>query len=196
MTLRLKRAYDPPTPDDGARYLVDRLWPRGLTAERLRLAAWRKELAPSEEVRRAYCHDPAKFAAFRTAYRRELQLRPEPIAALRREIAAGSVTLVFGAKDVAHSNAAVLAEFLTEETTAPPRASHRVTAGLSSTSERTGATARRSSRPKAAPVRGSGARAAGVGPPAQGRRPPAPVADGRSEALVPTTGAVCRQGGG
>ena len=114
MSLRIKRAYDPAEASDGIRYLVDRLWPRGVSKERLRLAAWRKDLAPSEELRRRYRHDPVRFAEFRAAYRAELLRRPEALAALRAEGRAGPVTLVFAYREATISNAAVLLELLTE----------------------------------------------------------------------------------
>jgi uncharacterized protein YeaO (DUF488 family) len=114
MPIRTKRAYDPSSPDDGARYLVDRLWPRGVSSERLRLTAWRKELAPSDSLRRWFGHDPSRFEEFRRRYRDELSLEGAALHQLREEARSGTVTLVFGARDAAVSNAAVLAELLAE----------------------------------------------------------------------------------
>lgn len=116
MSVRTKRAYAPPSPEDGARYLIDRIWPRGVSAERLALTEWRKDLAPSDTLRRWYGHEPARFAAFRDRYRAELLTRPAALDALRRDAAKGTITLVFGARDPAYSNAAVLAELLQEGT--------------------------------------------------------------------------------
>jgi uncharacterized protein YeaO (DUF488 family) len=113
--IRLKRAYEPATDADGRRYLVDRLWPRGVTKEALRLTAWLREIAPTDELRRDYCHDPALFGEFRRRYREELRARAATLAELRRESRDGTVTLVLAAKDVERSNAAVLAELLDEE---------------------------------------------------------------------------------
>lgn len=113
MPLRLKRAYEPADPGDGRRYLIDRLWPRGRSARDLQLAAWRKELSPSDALRRDYCHDPALFPEFRRRYRTELAQQPGAVQELRQEIRDGTVTLVYGARELALSNAAVLAEFLT-----------------------------------------------------------------------------------
>jgi uncharacterized protein YeaO (DUF488 family) len=110
--VRLRRAYEPPSPTDGSRYLVDRLWPRGVSADRLRLTEWRKDLAPSERLRRWYGHDPARFNRFRTEYRSELDQQRDAIGRLRTEARRGTVTLVFAARDADHSNAAVLAEVI------------------------------------------------------------------------------------
>ena len=112
MPVRLKRAYEPAVPEDGHRYLVDRLWPRGVSADRLQLTAWRKDLAPSEELRRWYCHDPTLYPEFRVRYRAELEANPRALRSLREESRVGIVTLVFGARDVQHSNASALAEVL------------------------------------------------------------------------------------
>ncbi|HTP56331.1 MAG TPA: DUF488 family protein [Thermoplasmata archaeon] len=120
MTVRTRRAYEPPGPDDGHRYLVDRLWPRGVSAERLRVERWRKDLAPSEALCRWYGHDPARFPEFRRRYRTELLADPARWSGLCAEAADGPVTLVFGARDVVHSNAAVLAELLTERSGGRP----------------------------------------------------------------------------
>ena len=108
--IRLKRAYDPPAPADGARILVDRLWPRGLSKERAQVDLWLKEIAPSAELRRWFGHDPAKWAEFRKRYDAELANNPsleELRALIRRD---RRVTLLFGARDVEHNNAVVLRE--------------------------------------------------------------------------------------
>lgn len=110
--IRIKRAYEPVEAGDGARLLVDRLWPRGLTKEKLKLRSWQRELAPSGALRKWFGHDPGKWAGFQERYRKELSARGdalEPILALARK---GTVTLVFGAKDVEHNHALVLKEFL------------------------------------------------------------------------------------
>jgi uncharacterized protein YeaO (DUF488 family) len=117
MVIRIKRAYELPGSADGTRYLIDRLWPRGVSAAALRLTAWRKHLAPSDALRRWYRHDPSKFAEFRMRYRRELLARPKELEALWLEASEGTVTLVYGARDAQWSNAAVLAELLSERGT-------------------------------------------------------------------------------
>jgi uncharacterized protein YeaO (DUF488 family) len=111
VTIRLKRAYDEPTPDDGVRVLVDRVWPRGVRRDALDLAAWVPEVAPSDELRRWFGHRVERWPEFRERYRRELA-QPERRAALdrlRERAAAGTLTLVFGARDVDHNQAVVIA---------------------------------------------------------------------------------------
>lgn len=115
MPVNLKRAYLPAEPSDGRRYLVDGLWPRGLSQERLRVDRWLREIAPSPELRRWYGHEPGRFAEFRRRYRSELALRPELLASLVEEASRGTLTLVFGARDETRSNAAVLRERIEEE---------------------------------------------------------------------------------
>lgn len=108
----VKRAYEPPAPDDGQRVLVDRIWPRGVTREALRIDAWLKDLAPSSALRRWFGHDPAKWDEFRRRYGAELDAAGEPVAELRRLWRAGPVTLVYGARDEAHNNAVALRDWL------------------------------------------------------------------------------------
>jgi uncharacterized protein YeaO (DUF488 family) len=110
--VKLKRVYDPVSPTDGRRFLVERLWPRGLSKERLHLTAWLKEVGPSTELRKWFNHDPMKWSQFRTRYFRELDSRPEfwrPILAAARR---GPVTLVYSSHDEEHNNAVALKEYL------------------------------------------------------------------------------------
>ena len=112
--VRVRRVYDEPAGDDGARVLVDRLWPRGLTKARADLTEWCKEVAPSTELRRWYGHDPAKFNEFARRYRAELE-QPERAAALRHlhDLAGSrSLTLLTAVRDTDISEAAVLADLL------------------------------------------------------------------------------------
>lgn len=112
MRILLKRVYDPPAPQDGARYLVDRLWPRGLSKTALALTGWLKDLAPSHELRRWFGHDPARWEVFRQRYWRELEQNPR-IEDLVRELAQHPcVTLLYAATDPLHNQAVVLREFL------------------------------------------------------------------------------------
>lgn len=114
--IRVRRVYDEPAPDDGARVLVDRIWPRGLRKEIARLDDWVKDAAPSTELRTWYGHDPAKFAEFRRRYTAELAA-PAGRAALgklRDQAAAGPVTLLTATRDTDHSQAAVLAELVSQ----------------------------------------------------------------------------------
>jgi uncharacterized protein YeaO (DUF488 family) len=112
--IRIKRAYADPAPDDGARILVDRLWPRGLKKESARLDAWLKDIAPSDALRKWFGHDPDKWPEFRRRYSRELAQAEaaEGLKALRERVARGPVTLVYAAADEARNNAVVLAGFL------------------------------------------------------------------------------------
>jgi uncharacterized protein YeaO (DUF488 family) len=112
--VQVRRAYEPLSTSDGVRVLVDRLWPRGLRKDAARVDEWLKAVAPSDELRRWYGHDPAKFAEFRRRYSAELE-EPERAAAFRhlQELAArGPVTLLTATRDVEHSQAADLARRL------------------------------------------------------------------------------------
>lgn len=112
--IMIKRVYDPPSGDDGQRILVDRLWPRGLSKEKAHIALWMKDIAPGDELRRWFAHDPEKFAEFRRRYEAELAASParEKLDELRSLAQAGPVTLVFAAKDTEHNNAVVLRDLL------------------------------------------------------------------------------------
>lgn len=108
--VRTRRAYGRPAADDGYRVLVDRLWPRGLKKDALRLDLWAKDLAPSPALRRWFGHDPARFAEFARRYHAELRAGPARalLSDLTRRAAQGTVTLVYGARDERHNGAAVL----------------------------------------------------------------------------------------
>lgn len=110
-----KRVYEPAGPEDGHRVLVDRLWPRGCSKASLALDAWLRDLAPSDEVRRAFAHEPERFAAFRAAYRAELTAAPALWQPLLERARGGTLTLLYAAHDEEHNNAQVLAEFLAEQ---------------------------------------------------------------------------------
>ncbi|MFH5820996.1 DUF488 domain-containing protein [Georgenia sp. AZ-5] len=112
MTFAIARVYDPPGEDDGARVLVDRLWPRGLAKDGARIDLWLKDVAPSTQLRREFHHDPERFAEFTRRYRDELAGNPavERLRELERE--RGRVTLLYGAKDTEHNQAVVLRDFL------------------------------------------------------------------------------------
>ncbi len=112
MNIQLRRAYEPPSPHDGRRFLVDRLWPRGKTKASLQLDAWVKDVAPSTELRKWFGHDPAKWPEFKERYRQELEAHPEVLAPLRDAAREGPITLVYGAKDEQHNEAVVLKEVL------------------------------------------------------------------------------------
>jgi uncharacterized protein YeaO (DUF488 family) len=112
--LRCKRSYEPPSADDGKRYLIDRLWPRGITKDALRLTEWLKVLAPSPGLCDWFGHDPARFRLFRSRYRKELGHHGELLERLELEARHGTVTLVCSARDVDHCNGTVLRELLQE----------------------------------------------------------------------------------
>ena len=112
--VRARRVYDDPSPEDGRRVLVDRIWPRGLAKAKAGIDQWAKDVAPSTELRRWYGHEPARFEEFRRRYQAELA-EPQRQAAVRhlRELArSGPLTLVTATRDVEHSQAAVLVEQL------------------------------------------------------------------------------------
>jgi uncharacterized protein YeaO (DUF488 family) len=110
--VRLKRAYEPASPSDGYRVLIDRLWPRGVSKQRANLDAWEKELPPSAELREWFGHDPTRFPEFRRRYRRELAAQEDKLQELRQRARAGRVTLIYSARDSQHNDAVVLAEIL------------------------------------------------------------------------------------
>jgi uncharacterized protein YeaO (DUF488 family) len=110
--IQLKRAYEPPTRDDGVRILIDRLWPRGMTKESAAIDEWFKDVAPSTELRQWFGHDPARWQEFRRRYARELRQNPEHLSKLRERARQGRVTLVFSAHDEAHNDAVVLRNLL------------------------------------------------------------------------------------
>ncbi|MBK5205992.1 MAG: DUF488 domain-containing protein [Polaromonas sp.] len=110
--IRIKRAYEPPAHDDGARILIDRLWPRGVKKEALALDQWAKELAPSTELRQWFGHDPARWQEFRQRYAAELRPHADLLESLRTLARKGPITLVYGAHDEAHNNAVAMREFL------------------------------------------------------------------------------------
>lgn len=114
MSISVKRAYDPPSPADGYRVLVDRLWPRGVSKVKLKIDEWMKEIAPSAELRKWYGHEPEKWPEFRKRYRAELEKSPwrELLAGLVDRARRGKVTLVIGARDTGHANGAVIGELV------------------------------------------------------------------------------------
>lgn len=110
--VRLQRAYDEPTPDDGYRVLVDRVWPRGRTKERLRLGEWARDLGPSTQLRKWFGHDPARWTEFQARYHAELADpgRSRTLDLLAERARRAPVTLVFGAHDPEHNQARVIAD--------------------------------------------------------------------------------------
>jgi len=110
--IKLKRAYDRASRDDGVRYLVERLWPRGMKKTRLQLDGWLKEVAPSPELRKWFGHDTEKWPQFRQRYFAELKTHEESLEPLLQAARRGSVTLVFSSHDTEHNAAVALRDYL------------------------------------------------------------------------------------
>ncbi|MCA0047903.1 DUF488 domain-containing protein [Mesorhizobium sp. B283B1A] len=110
--LEVKRIYEPPASDDGQRVLVDRVWPRGVSKKDAALTLWLKDIAPSDELRKWFGHEPARWADFQKRYRAELDGNGEAVTQLRELLGDGKVTLLYGAHDEAHNNAVALARYL------------------------------------------------------------------------------------
>jgi uncharacterized protein YeaO (DUF488 family) len=110
--IRIKRVYDPPETGDGVRFLVERLWPRGVKKENLPIDGWLKDVAPSTDLRRWFAHDPAKWNEFRRRYVAELAGSPEALRPIRQAARRGNVTLLYSAHDTEHNSAVVLKGYL------------------------------------------------------------------------------------
>jgi uncharacterized protein YeaO (DUF488 family) len=110
--IRLKRIYEPASREDGVRVLVDRLWPRGVSRQKAKIDLWARDLAPSDELRHQFAHDPERFPEFRRRYRAELRKQREALAELAQRAERETLTLLFAARDVERNNAVVLAEML------------------------------------------------------------------------------------
>lgn len=150
MTIKLKRAYEKASKDDGFRILVDRLWPRGVSKVDAHFDAWPKDVTPSPALRTWFGHDPEKWAEFRRRYTAELRQESTAVAELRDLVAEKkNVTFVYGAKDAEHTHAIVLKEFI--EAGSRKRAPAKKAAKKTATKKATKPP--RSTRPKAAPRR-------------------------------------------
>jgi uncharacterized protein YeaO (DUF488 family) len=115
--LIIRRVYNAPRSDDGARFLVDRSWPRAVKKEDLKITAWLKEVAPSHDLRRWFGHDPAKWDEFQCRYRAELDANQSGWELLLDACRQGRVTLLYAARDTKHNNAVVLKAYLEEHMT-------------------------------------------------------------------------------
>ncbi len=111
-TIAIKRAYDKPSPQDGVRILIDRLWPRGLTKAKLKIDAWPRAVTPSTTLRKWYGHEPERFAEFRRRYRAELDEHADELESLRTTVRGCAATLVTATREVGLSHAVVLREIL------------------------------------------------------------------------------------
>lgn len=112
--LKTKRAYESAETSDGTRFLVDRLWSRGIKKEKLKMKAWLKDVAPSPELRKWFGHDPAKWQEFQQRYRTELESNPEAWKPILEAAKQGNVTLLYSARDTEHNSALLLKTFLEE----------------------------------------------------------------------------------
>ena len=115
-SIAIKRAYDRPSPKDGVRILIDRLWPRGLSKAKLKIDTWPRELTPSTDLRKWYGHEPARFAEFRRRYRAELAEHAKEIDALRAMVRGRAATLITATREVDLSHAAVMRGILRRKT--------------------------------------------------------------------------------
>lgn len=122
--IRIKRAYEPASPEDGRRFLVERLWPRGMKKEALEMEAWLKDVAPSTELRKWYGHRVERWPEFQRRYREELDANRDAWKPLLDASARGTVTLLYGARDVEHNSAVVLREVLTKHAKKRSTATH------------------------------------------------------------------------
>jgi uncharacterized protein YeaO (DUF488 family) len=110
--IQTKRVYEHPEPSDGTRFLVERLWPRGMRKEAVAMDGWLKDVAPSGALRRWFAHDPAKWEEFKRRYFAELDGEPEAWQPLLQAARRNVVTLLYSARDTAHNNAVALKEYL------------------------------------------------------------------------------------
>ncbi|MGA7874229.1 MAG: DUF488 family protein [Desulfoferrobacter sp.] len=115
--IKLQRAYDSPTKEDGERYLVDRLWPRGVTKDKAHLTDWLKDLAPSDDLRKWFGHDPERWGEFKRRYKLELhaEAKEKLISQLAQKARTGTVTLIYAAKNTEHNNAIVIKEMIEQQ---------------------------------------------------------------------------------
>jgi uncharacterized protein YeaO (DUF488 family) len=125
-SIKIKRAYEPPSPKDGRRILVDRLWPRGLRKDAASLDLWSKDIAPTTSLRTWFDHRGDRFSEFKQRYRDELKSNPA-VTEVLRQIGRRNATLVYAAHDPAVNHAVVLAEFLTKAQRKKPAAKKATT---------------------------------------------------------------------
>ena len=110
--IKIKRVYDPSEPEDGKRILIDRLWPRGIKKEDLKMDEWLEEIAPSDKLRKWFSHDPKKYQEFKKRCTKQLEDKSEIQKRIKSEPRKGRVRILFSAKDTEHNNATVLKECL------------------------------------------------------------------------------------
>jgi uncharacterized protein YeaO (DUF488 family) len=110
--MKIKRVYDKPNESDGFRILVDRLWPRGLSKSKIKLDRWLKDIAPSDELRKWFAHDPKKWEEFKSLYHKELDDKKELVELIIEKASKEVVTMLYGAKDERFNNAVALKEYI------------------------------------------------------------------------------------
>ena len=116
MQISTKRAYEKPGKQDGMRVLVDRIWPRGIGKDEAHIDRWLKDVAPTNELRKWFNHEPQKWKEFKNKYFQELEGKSEALEELLEMVHGGRITLVYGAKDQQHNNAIALKEYLENRT--------------------------------------------------------------------------------
>jgi len=112
--IKIKRIYNPVSPQDGKRIYIDRLWPRGMKKEEVKIDEWLKEISPSDGLRKWFGHDPSKYAEFKKRYAKELEKHSEILERIKKEGKGKTATLLFSAKDEKHNNAMVMKEILSQ----------------------------------------------------------------------------------
>jgi uncharacterized protein YeaO (DUF488 family) len=112
--LKTKRVYESAEASDGTRFLVDRLWPRGIKKDKLKMKTWLKDVAPSPNLRKWFAHDPSRWQEFQQRYRAELQANPDAWKPILEPAKHGDVTLLYSARDTEHNSAVLLKAFLEE----------------------------------------------------------------------------------
>src|ERR1700733_15116612 len=110
--MHMKRVYEPHSADDGARVLIDRIWPRCVSKQSAALTLWLKDIAPTTALRKWFNHEPVRWAEFCRRYHRELEENPSSVGQLREIMKTGRVTLLYGAHDTAHNHAIALREYM------------------------------------------------------------------------------------
>lgn len=113
--IKIKRVYEKADEADGFRVLVDRLWPRGITKNKSKINLWLKDIAPSDELRGWFSHDPRRWKEFKRRYFQELRDKSQLVKTLKDNLQEGTITLLYGAKDTKQNNAVVLQEYLNKE---------------------------------------------------------------------------------
>ena len=127
--IKLKRIYDRKSSSDGKRYLIERLWPRGIKKSSLPLNAWLKDAGPSTDLRRWFGHDPGKWNRFCDKYFEELDANPAAWAPILAAVRNGNATLLYSSRDLEHNNAVALKSYLEQKLQKIAKPKHKPTSG-------------------------------------------------------------------